>query len=450
MESKALRESLHFYNPWWETGRVPLELLKDYQRPVLKALVSYLSLDRIIILKGPRRTGKTTLFYQLVDRLLKQGTPAKDILFLSFDDIKIRLDLDEILKAYQEVNKRLIKEGRLIYVLLDEVHFLENWQSHVKKYFDRKYPMKFLVSGSAATLVRKGTESLTGRTIEETIYPFSFYEFLGHRSRNERMMEEVDNLRRGFVPFEMVDTSELIPYDTEIKIAFEEFLGKGGFPNLFGIEEALLWKRLVREDIVEKVIYRDLVELYDIKKPEVLEKLFLYLVDTTSGLLNVTNISNSLGLSREFTEKYLLYLEQALLIKRLSKFSKSIEKTIRSTQKVHLLDTGLVNAFSKIEIGKILESLVASHLVRCAGAKVYYFREKYEVDIVFEVGKDVFPIEIKYKDAFSKRDLSGLIGFNKKFKTKTSVLVTRDLLKEETENGMKIVYFPAWLFSLLL
>jgi predicted AAA+ superfamily ATPase len=72
------------------------------------------------------------------------------------------------------------------------------------------------------------------------------------------------------------------------------------------------------------------------------------------------------------------------------------------------------------------------------------------VDLVFEVGKDVFPIEIKYKDTFSKRDLSGLIGFSKKFKTKTSVLVTRDLLKEETENEMKIVYFPAWLFSLLL
>lgn len=450
MDAGALRESLYFYNPWWETGKVPSELLKEYQRPVLKTLLSYLSLDRIIVIKGPRRTGKTTLFYQIVDHLLKQGTRARDVLFLSFDDIKMRVDLDDIFKAYQEISKRLIKEGPPIYVLLDEVHFLEYWQSHIKKYFDRKYPMKFFVSGSAATLIRKGTESLAGRTVEETIYPFSFYEFLGYRSRNRRILDKIDELRNTFVPFGMVDTSELTPYITEVKIAFEDFLEKGGFPNLFGIEEALLWKRLVREDIVEKVIYRDLVELYDIKKPEMLEKLFLYLVDTTSGLLNVTNISNSLGLSREFTEKYLLYLEQALLVKRLSKFSKSIEKTIRSTQKVHLLDTGLVNAFSRVEVGKLLESMVASHLIRHAGSKVYYFREKYEVDLILAIGKDVFPVEIKYRDDVPRSELMGLLGFNKKFKTETSVVVTRDSLREERANGTKILYLPAWLVLLLL
>ncbi|MEW6042242.1 MAG: ATP-binding protein, partial [Elusimicrobiota bacterium] len=391
MEAKSLKESLYFYNPWWETTKVPLGLLKEYQRPIIKNLLSYLHLDRIIVLKGPRRTGKTTLFYQMIDQLLKKGIVAADILFLSFDDIKVRIDLDEIFKAYQEINKRLIKEGRLIYVLLDEVHFLENWQFYVKKYFDRKYPLKFLVSGSAATLIKKGTESLAGRTIEETIYPFGFYEFLSYRLKNQKLIGMIDHLRDNFIPFTLVDITDLTPYITEIKIVFEDYLEKGGFPNLFGIEEGLLWKRLVREDIVEKVIYRDLVELYDIKKPEVLEKLFLYLVDITSQILSLTNIANSLGLSREYAEKYLLYLEQALLVKRLKKFAKSVEKSVRSNQKVHLLDSGLINAFSKVEVGQILESMVASHLLRREGGKVYYFREKYEVDLVFEMDKKIFP-----------------------------------------------------------
>jgi hypothetical protein len=451
MAVETLKESLHLYNPWWETTKVPRALLKEFSRPVINSLRSYLSLDRVIVLKGPRRTGKTTLFYQMVDDLLNRGTAPHDILFLSLDDVKIRIDLDEIFKAYQEINKRLIKEGRPIYLFLDEVHFLDDWQYHVKRYFDRKYPLKFLVSGSSATLIKKGAESLAGRTVEETIYPFSFCEFLGYRlMEKEHLIQKVNHLRETFVPFTRVDITDLTPHITEIKIVFEEYLEKGGFPNLFGIEESLLWKRLVREDILEKVIYRDLVELYDIKKPEVLEKLFLYLVDITSQILSVTNIANSLKLSREYTEKYLRYLEQALLVVRLKKFAKSIEESLRSADKIHLLDSGLINAFSRVGVGQVLESLVASHLIRYKAGRAYYFREKYEVDLIFELDKEVFPIEVKYTDNISKRDLSGLFGFNKKFKPKVSVVVTRDLLKEETFHELKMLYLPAWLFLLLI
>ncbi|MEW6419825.1 MAG: ATP-binding protein [Nitrospirota bacterium] len=449
MDTRVLKESLYFYNPWWGTGKVPLDLLKAYQRPILKTLVSYLGLDRIIVLKGPRRTGKTTLFYQIIDYLLKEGVIPTNIIFLSYDDIEVRVDVDKIFKAYQEINKRLIKEGELIYVFMDEVHFLENWQLYVKKYFDRKYPLKFLVSGSAATLIKRATESLAGRTIEETIYPFSFYEFLSYKFKNQKAIQVIDDLRKAFTPFKLIDITNLIPYIPEIRIIFEEYLEKGGFPNLFVISEKLLWKRLVREDIVEKVIYRDLVELYGIKKPEVLERLFLYLADITGQILSVVNIANSFKLSREYTEKYLVYLEQSVLIKRLRKYAKSVEGIIRSSEKIHLLDSGLINAFSNVEIGRVLESLVASHLLRDREKKIYYFREKYEVDLVTDVDKKIFPIEVKYKDNIQKRDLSGIYSFSRKFKSDTLIVVTPDLLKEETLNGRKIIYIPAWLFLLL-
>jgi len=227
-------------------------------------------------------------------------------------------------------------------------------------------------------------------------------------------------------------------------------LCEGGFPNLFGIDEALIWKRIAREDIVEKVIYRDLVELYDIKKPEALEKLFLYLVDITSNIFSVANISNSLGISREYTEKYIYYLEQALLVKRIRKLAKSVEKTIRGAEKVHVLDTGLINAFSKIEQGKIVESMVTSHLMRLKDRKLYYFREKYEVDIVLERDKELLPVEIKYKDDVRIRELKGGLGnFFMKFKADSAVVVTRDLMNEDILDGHKIIFMPAWLFVLL-
>jgi len=449
MDTSKLKESLHFYNPWWEIERVSPDLLAEYQRPVVKDLISYLTLDRIIVLKGPRRTGKTTIFYQMVDRLIRNGVPCKDILFLSFDDIRIRVELDDILKAYQQMNKRLIKEGRPIYIFMDEAHFLQNWQFSVKKYFDRKYPLKFLVSGSAASLIKKGTESLAGRTIEETIYPFSFYEFLSLHLKKQKLIDKVERLRDVFRGFNFVDVTELIPYDSEIKILFEEYLQKGGFPNLFGINETLLWKRLVREDIVEKVIYRDMVELYDIKKPEALEKLFMYLVDISSQILSVANIANSLGLSREYTEKYLFYLEQSFLIKRLKKYAKSVEKSIRSAEKLHILDAGLMNAFSKIEAGHIMESVAAGHLLRLKDARVYYFRERYEVDLVVEMDKSLFPVEVKYKGHISKQDIRSVEAFSGKFKTEKAIVITRDMLEEEKVSGQTLMFMPAWVFMLL-
>lgn len=450
METITLKESLHFYNPWWETGRVPAGLLQQYHRPIVKNLMSYLSLDRIIVLKGPRRTGKTTIFYQIIENLLKRGVPAGDILFLSFDDLKMRVDIDDILKIYQQIQKRLIKGGSTLYIFMDEVHFLEDWQFYLKKYFDRKYPVKFLVSGSAATLIKRGTESLAGRTIEEIIYPFSFYEFLSFRLKNLKLINIVDRLRDEFRQFEAVDITDLTPYITEIKIAFEAYAEKGGFPNLFDIKEPLLWKRLSREDIVEKVIYRDLVELYDIKKPEALEKLFLYITDITSQILSVTNIANSLGLSREYTEKYLYYLEQAILIRRLKKYSKSVEKSIRGAEKAHIMDSGLINAFSKVEAGQVIESLTAGHVLRHKDAKAYYFRERYEVDLVVEIGKDIIPIEVKYKDAFSRPDLRGMEAFLRKFPCKKAIIVTHELSRVDTLDKIKLLFVPAWLFVLLV
>ncbi len=74
MDTTTIKQTLHFYNPWWESGAVPSALVKEYKRPIVKDILSYLSLDRIIVIKGPRRTGKTTIFYQIIDNLIRQAS----------------------------------------------------------------------------------------------------------------------------------------------------------------------------------------------------------------------------------------------------------------------------------------------------------------------------------------------------------------------------------------
>lgn len=165
---------------------------------------------------------------------------------------------------------------------------------------------------------------------------------------------------------------------------------------------------------------------------------------------SIANIANSLGLSREYTEKYIFYLEQALLVRRIRKLARSVERTIRGAEKVHILDTGLINAFSVMELGKAVESMTAAHLLRLSGGKVFYFREKYEVDLVLEREKRLLPIEVKYKDDIPLRELKGLEVLFSTFKIGSAVVVTRDLIKEDTLGGHKLFFIPAWLFVLLI
>ena len=155
MNSENLKELLYFYNPWWVKDKVPQVLVAGYQRPVLKKLLSYLSLERVLIIKGARRTGKTTLLYQIIDALLNQGIPSQNIFFFSFDGLRQEENFEEIIKTYQELSKNVLPTEETIYFFLDEIQFLSDWSSKLKKYFDRKYPLKFIVSGSAASLIKK-------------------------------------------------------------------------------------------------------------------------------------------------------------------------------------------------------------------------------------------------------------------------------------------------------
>jgi predicted AAA+ superfamily ATPase len=310
---EKLKKLLYFHNPWWIDHKVPDSLKLSYRKPVLKKLLDYFKLDRAILIKGPRRTGKTTLLYQLIDELItKREIPAQNIIYLSCDDPELklltsspsdsRINLSDILDVYEQLREKTTKElkaNEKIYLFLDEVHFWQGWQFEIKKYFDKKYPLKFILSGSSASLIKRGSESLMGRTIEELVLPFSFYEFLSCQLKDKRLDKIILNSQKGFALsnnllkgvkgfFSDMDSpspiDQLIPYQNKIKILFAEYLNRGGFPHLLEVENPILWQRLLREDVIEKVIYRDLVDLYEIKKPQVLEKFFLYLAGHSSDI----------------------------------------------------------------------------------------------------------------------------------------------------------------------
>lgn len=434
-------ERLYFFNPWWVSGKVPEVLALPYKRDVFNRLLSYLELDRIIILKGPRRTGKTTLLYQLIDHLIKKGTRPANIVYISFDDIELRIDFDSLIKLIERILKSSLKEWQLVYLFLDEVHFLDNWELEIKRYFDRKFPVKFIISSSAASLMKKATESLMGRTIEEIILPFTFSEFLDFKTSSflSNLLREA---RQGALPETLPDLTPLLPHLSDIEIIFSDYRERSGFPYIFQVEDPILWKKMLKEDIIDKVIYRDLIQLFDIKKPVTLERLFLYLSSISSGLLNISNISNSLQLSREYTEKYLEYLKRAYLIFTIRRYARNLEKQIRGNEKVYMVDHGLINAFGSSRGGEILENIVFKYLYSLR-MPLYYWRQRYEVDFVIETEKGAIPIEVKDSDDIAKKDLRGIIEFMRRYDLKRGIVVTRTLFKEERVNGRSVLFIPA-------
>lgn len=476
---EKLKKLLYFHNPWWIDPRVPDSLKLTYQRPVLKKLLEYFKLDRAILIKGPRRTGKTTLLYQIIDELItKREIPAQNTIYLSCDDPELklltnpssdsRINLSDILDVYEQLREKTIKElkpNEKIYLFLDEVHFWEGWQFEIKKYFDKKYPLKFILSGSSASLIKRGSESLMGRTIEELILPFGFYEFLSCQLKDKRLDKIILNLQKNFAPsnllkgvtglFSDMDSSspidQLIPYQNKIKILFAEYLNRGGFPHLLEVENPILWQRLLREDVIEKVIYRDLVDLYEIKKPQVLEKFFLYLAGHSSDIINITNIANSLCLSREYTLKYLNYLIESFLVFGIKKYSPSVEKQIRSNQKVHLIDSGLITVFGEGNKenrvnGQKVESLIGRCFLK---EKVFYWREREEVDFVLDINS-LLPIEVKYRNTILLRDLKGIIKFMERYGVREGIVVSKDLLQKMEQDDKILWLIPAWLFLLMI
>jgi len=174
--------------------------------------------------------------------------------------------------------------------------------------------------------------------------------------------------------------------------------------------------------------------------------------------MNITNIANSLCLSREYTLKYLNYLIESFLVFGIKKYSPSVEKQVRSNQKVHLIDSGLITVFgggnneNRVD-GQKVESLIGRCFLK---DKVFYWREKEEVDFVLDLdtgtggSKSLLPIEVKYRNTILPRDLKGIIKFMTKYEVREGIVVSKDLLQKMEHDDKILWLIPAWLLLLMI
>lgn len=425
------------FNRWWDTGKVEEVYLRPYKRELYYDLEKFLDTRQILLIYGVRRVGKTTLMYQLIDSLLKTGVSKKYVLYFSFDE-KIA-SLEEVFKTYSELvlGRDVLREKR-IYVFLDEIQKLGNWQEQLKIFYDLYPNMKFIVSGSTSLVIFKGVkESLAGRVYEFTLPLLGFAEYLN--LWGEKI--ELTNV------FNLTELKEIYLKKERLSPLLFSYLKTGGFIEVHKEDDEFKIKEYSKS-ILERVIFSDIPLSFKIKEPQMLRAIIELVASNPGFLLDYSKLAETLKIDQRVVAQYVFYLKYSLLIKIAYNFSGSRFASERKLKKIYLTSTNFIYQFYPERftdpdfLGKVIENLIVS-----SSKSEFFWRERQQNEVDLVLDKNI-PLEIKYKTNIIKDDLKSILRFSQRFNSPEAIILTKDDLKQEKINGTKIFFIPIWIYLL--
>lgn len=403
------------FNPWWKTGSVHYAFLKKYKRVAFTEALNRLeetNIRRNVILSGARRVGKTTIMYQIIDKLLNENVAPEKIVFISMDHPILKLSsLDTILECYHEN----IYPDKDVYYFFDEIQYATDWASWLKIIYDTQIETKVVATGSASPALIKGsTESGAGRWTVVQVPTLSFYEYCSLIGIANKDLDSTPVLPSELLTMSQQERTKVLMKLEDVRLHFTRYLLVGGFPELALANNDILVQQIMREDIVDKVLKRDLPALYNIRNSIELERIFLYLCNVSSEIVSFDSIAKELnGVSRPTVENYVKYLESANLIYISEATNVDGKKLLKRKPKIYIADAAILNAVlmnndilsNATEMGKIVETAVYKHIHNFyfqKSAFVGYSRigqTDKEIDVVVELAnKSKVLIEVKYRE----------------------------------------------------
>jgi len=466
--------SLRGLNPWWHGGKFPVPSTKRTAfYPCVKSLGDALSGSgrRGILICGPRRTGKSTLLWQLIDELQERfGRDPGGILYISFDHPILKFTtLQQILGTYHET---VWPVGEPFVLLLDEVQYLKSWESELKLLLDLRQECIIVATGSASQ-PNKTTESGVGRWKKVQLPTLSFYEFLELKSniQSSKAVSISDSFIRK--PSELVNLSkfDLDSYShhfMQLMPFFNEYLFSGGFPETLKKSQAHPLNPSLREDIIDGVIKKDLVTFYGIRNLDDIEKLFIYLCRHSGEIIGVKTAADDVGTTTVTVTSHLAILEHANLIYRLSPSNVEGKEKQRTRYKFFMADSGLRNAIlSKgseiLSIPEEVQQLVSMTLFRhlftypyWPETEVLYWKDSIsgkEVDVLISGPNFQIAMQIDCSDSFpDKKKINDLDTYCSLSKVSAAFIVTKSIMETvllPTSNVLALK-IPAHIFAYLL
>jgi hypothetical protein len=365
--------------------------------------------------------------------LLKEGYPATNILYATFDHPILKLaGLERTFRAWEELFPAAPEQPRMLF--LDEIQNVPDWQIWLKHQVDFKHGRRIAVTGSASPLRSASAESGVGRWETIPLATLSFSEFLRLRGIELPPLPPVKSLRTLF-DWEPIDFAVTASTARGLTVHFHDYLLRGGFPEPAMVTELSRCQRLLREDIVDKVLKRDMTAHYGVRRVLDVEKIFLYLCYHDGGILDLGMLTRELdGVNRQSALNFLDLFEATHLIYRLKPYGYGKE-VLRGRDKIYLADAALPGAVLLLgrrllekpeRLGAAVETAFFKHVFTRYYAETPIFSywrdrkskrdENVEVDLIAQLGDRLVPFEVKYQDAqITAKRLKGLRLFVEKY-----------------------------------
>ena len=325
--------------------------------------------DLCLALTGVRRSGKSSMTVQLALGRLKETFffNFEDPIFFPGASVEV---LDQLLSLYEEEKGKIPK-----LVILDEIQNVQGWERWVRKAIDLGHYQIVITGSSSHLLSSEIATAISGRVIEQTIWPLSLSEyliFLGNTPSSKGAW-----LR-----------------------ALENYLRWGGFPKVILTpdenDRIILLKQYLSD-----IVLRDVVARHSIKNQKALHQIVSFYLTGLSCLHSYNSLRKAFEISIELASTLTGYLTQAFLVFEMSRYHPNLKVQARDPKKIYVIDTGLRTVSlqsDREDWGRLAENAVYLELRR-RGKQAFYYKQAQEVDFVItELGKPIDAIQVCYSD----------------------------------------------------
>ncbi len=417
------------------------------KRAIFDNILEWLNSNKIIILKGARQVGKTTLLLFLRDYLQAAG---KHTVYISADDLMYKNIFDTPTRFFQylKFEHNLQDNG---YIFIDEFQYIKEAGIFVKVLYDTAKRegknFTFIVSGSSSLEISKNKEFLTGRKVEFTLSPLSFKEILV-KSKEEKFAVNF-NVDSDFS--DMKDFYQI--YKDELEGEFVQFLRWGGYPEVY-LTADIPKKRVIFKDIITSYLEKDIAGFLRIANISAFNHLIKVLTGQIGNLVNKNELSGTLGLNYKTVEHYLDVLEGTYVFSYVPPYFTNTRKELTQMPKVFIHDPGVYYYYYGMDItfgtveGKVIENSVFNMLNMAYPGDIYFYRtkDKAEVDFVVKGERQAIPVEVKFRKDITVP--ASVKNFMSQYNVGRAFIITKDYMeKKEGIFFIPVVMLPFCRFT---
>jgi predicted AAA+ superfamily ATPase len=411
--------------------------MEYYPRKIEEKLEKWLSRKEIILIKGPRQCGKTTLLLHLQEKL--GGN------YVSLED-------ETILKTFDENPKEFAKRyfnGQKTFLFIDEAQYSKNAGKNLKLLFDLfSENLKLIVTGSGSFDIKVEIgKHLVGRAIYFEMFPLDFEEFLMWKARDlHKIFVDYKNAVMDFI-LQGKSISIIPSFEKEFRSLLSEYLIYGGFPAIVKEKDESIKKELLK-NLTRTYLEKDIFFFLNIRHIEKFRLLLSYLSFNVGSLIEISSIMNELKMDYRTVESYISILANTYVISLVSPFYKNLATELKKAKKAYFIDVGLRNSImnnfmpleNRTDKGAILENFIFNELRLNFEEKINYWRttSKAEVDFVIQRSNEIIPIEVKNQAKLK----SGFFSFLKAYKPKRALVFTEKEFSVNKFNNTEVAFVP--------